>query len=156
MAVKRAFHINVNCTDFERSLEFYRWLGFEIVNDLGEGGNRGIQQGLGMSERPVGRAALLQAVGDDPRGLRIDLIEWKKPRVEGRAYPHLWHAGLARLALLCDNLLELCEQAAERGVELVSAPVIVENPNGTTDGWVCLYDPDGTVIELIQFKNAAA
>ena len=152
MAVTRPFHININCSDFERSLEFYEWLGFRVVNDLGEGGNKGIQQGLAMSERPVGRAALLQA-GDDKRSLRIDLIEWKSPRVEGSAPPNLWTLGFARLAVLCDNLLELCDQAKERGVELVSEPVIVNNPNGTTDGWVCMHDPDGTVIELIQFKN---
>jgi len=63
---------------------------------------------------------------------------------------------MARLAVPCDNLLELCDQAAERGVELVSEPVIVHNKNGTTDGWVCLEDPEGTIIELIQFRDVKA
>lgn len=155
MAVTRPFHININCTDFERSLAFYRWLGFQVVRDLGEGGSRAIQQGLAMPDRPVGRAALLQA-GSDTRSLQIDLIEWKHPRVEGETPKNLWTVGFARLALLCDNLLELCAQAPEQGGELLSEPVIVHNQNGTTDGWVCMRDPDGTVIELIQFKNVEA
>jgi len=152
VGVRRPFHININCTDFDRSLAFYEWLGFRVVNDLGEGGNRAIQQGLAMPERPVGRAALLQA-GDDARSLRIDLIEWKTPRVEGVTPPNLWTVGMARLALICDNLHELCDQAADHGAELLSEPVIVQNRNGTTDGWVCMKDPDGTIIELIQFKD---
>lgn len=153
MGVYRPFHLNINCTDFERSLAFYEWLGFRVVNDLGEGGNASIQQGLAMPERPVGRAALLQ-VGDDQRSLKIDLIEWKSPPVEGATPPNLWTVGMARLALLCDNLFELYDQARERGCPVVSEPVIVENRNGTTDGWFCLEDPDGAVIELIQFRDA--
>ena len=123
MGVRRPFHVNINCTDFQESLAFYEWLGFQVVNDLGEGGSKAIQQGLAMTERPVGRAALLQA-GDDPRSLRIDLIEWKTPRVEGATPPNLWTVGMSRLALICDNLLELCEQAAERGIEVLSEPVM--------------------------------
>jgi len=155
VGVYRPFHININCTDFERTLEFYEWLGFTMVTDLGEGGNRAIQQGLGMAERPVGRAALLQA-GDDSRSLRIDLIEWKVPRVEGATPPNLWTVGMSRLAVLCDNLLELYDQALEREVPVVSEPVLVQNRNETTDGWFCIEDPDGTIIELIQFRNVDA
>lgn len=34
--IEGIFHININVTDFERSLEFYRMLGFRIALDLGE------------------------------------------------------------------------------------------------------------------------
>lgn len=33
------FHINVNCTDFDRSMEFYAKLGFKDVRDLEVVGN---------------------------------------------------------------------------------------------------------------------
>ncbi len=35
--IESIFHININCTNFERSLEFYEKLGFKIIRDLGEG-----------------------------------------------------------------------------------------------------------------------
>ena len=37
--VKGIYHINVNVTNFERSLAFYQLLGFQVVRDLGEVGN---------------------------------------------------------------------------------------------------------------------
>ena len=58
--------------------------------------------------------------------------------------------------MLCDNLLELYDQALEREVPVVSEPVLVQNRNGTTDGSFCMEDPDGTIIELIQFRNVDA
>ncbi|MEI4920849.1 VOC family protein, partial [Klebsiella pneumoniae] len=42
------FHVNINVTDFERSLAFYQKLGFRVVRDLGEGGSAAMGTGLGM------------------------------------------------------------------------------------------------------------
>jgi catechol 2,3-dioxygenase-like lactoylglutathione lyase family enzyme len=39
--VKSVFHVNVNVTDFDRSLAFYKLLGFKLVLDLGEGRTMG-------------------------------------------------------------------------------------------------------------------
>jgi hypothetical protein len=35
--IKSVFHVNINVTDFDRSLAFYRLLGFKVVLDLGGG-----------------------------------------------------------------------------------------------------------------------
>ena len=51
------------------------------------------------------RAALL-SLSDDPRATRLDLIEWKQPRAEGKPYRHLYHTGIARVALFTKNLDE--------------------------------------------------
>lgn len=98
----------MNVTDFERSLAFYQLLDFKIVRDLGEVGNTYLERGLKIP-RLLGRAALLK-VGDDRRSTRLDLIEWKDPKTEGRAYPHLYHAGMARIALVTDTLQALCDK----------------------------------------------
>ena len=37
--IESIFHVNVNCTDFARSLEFYAKLGFKVVRDLEVVGN---------------------------------------------------------------------------------------------------------------------
>jgi glyoxylase I family protein len=151
--VKGIFHININVTNFERSLEFYKLLGFKVVRDLGEGGNKYFERGLKIP-RPVGRAALLM-LGDDKYATRVDLIQWKSPPTEGKPYPHLYHAGVCRVALWTDNLQEVCDQvkaANMEGVEFFSEPQVMKNRDGTNSSFVCFTDPDGTVIELIQFK----
>ena len=148
--IKGIFHVNVNVTDFERSLEFYKRLGFKVVRDLGEGGDKSLERGLGF-QRPVGRAALLM-IGDDKYATRLDLIEWKNPPTEGKPYPHLYHAGINRIALWTDDLQEIYDTLKATGVKFISEPQRMKNSNGTTSSFVCFYDPDGTVIELIQFK----
>src|SRR5262245_37564095 len=82
--VKGIFHININVSNFERSLAFYKRLGFRVVRDLGEGGNKAFERGLQLAN-PVGRAALLM-LGDHKYATRIDLIEWKSPKAEGKPY----------------------------------------------------------------------
>ncbi len=148
--VKGIFHINVNVTDFERSLKFYKQLGFKIVRDLGEGGDKHLERGLGF-QSPVGRAALLM-IGDDKYATRLDLIEWKNPPTEGKPYPHLYHTGINRIALWTDDLQEIYDKLKATGVEFISEPELMKNPTGSTSSFVCFYDPDGTVIELIQFR----
>lgn len=150
--LKGIYHVNVNVTNFERSLEFYRLIGFHVARDLGEVGNKYLERGLRMPHL-LGRAALLQC-GDDKRSTRLDLIEWKNPKPEGKPYPHLWHVGMARIALVTDKLQELYDKvksASMDGVEFFSEPQLIPNPKGGHDSFVCFTDPDGTVIELIQF-----
>ena len=146
--IKSIFHININVTNFERSLEFYKMLGFKVVLDLGEGGNPQFEQGLKIPQGR-GRAALL-LLGDDKRATRIDLIEWKNPKTEGKPYPHLYHAGAARIALWTDNLQKDYEDLKAKGVEFFSEPQILKTGAGDA-GFVCFTDPDGTVLELIAF-----
>ena len=40
MAIKDVFHVNVNCTNLERSQAFYEQVGFKVVVELGLGGGR--------------------------------------------------------------------------------------------------------------------
>lgn len=146
--IKGIFHININVTNFERSLEFYKLLGFQVVKNLGEGGNKYFERGLQIPH-PIGRAALLM-LGDNKYATRIDLIEWKSPKTEGKPYPHLYHAGICRIALWTDNLQEIYEQLKATGTEFLSEPQLM----GDGSSFVCFKDPDGTILELIQFRGA--
>ena len=44
--IESIFHINVNCTNFDRSLEFYQTLGFKVIRDLNEVGSEQLSRGL--------------------------------------------------------------------------------------------------------------
>ncbi len=74
MNLKSIYHININCTNLERSLEFYKLLGFREVVDFGEGGGAEMGNGLRMPADSRARARLLQ-IGEDPYCSHIDLIE---------------------------------------------------------------------------------
>jgi glyoxylase I family protein len=149
--IKSLFHVNVNVTDFDRSLAFYKMLGFKVVLDIGEGPNPGNDVGLNIPNS-VARAALL-SLSDDPRATRLDLIEWKKPRTEGDAYSHLYHTGINRLALFTKNLEEEYERLKAAGVAMVSEPVVIRFGNKAGAKFFCFKDPDGTFLELIEPFN---
>lgn len=146
--IKSIFHINVNVTDFDRSLAFYQMLGFKVVLDLGEGSNPANKKGLGVPDSAM-RAALL-TLGDDPHATRLDLIEWRQPQTEGQAYPHLYHAGPARIALFTKGIDEEYKRLKSQGVKFVSEPITMNFPNGAGGKFCCFRDPDGTVLELIE------
>ena len=138
------YHVNVNCTDLERSLSFYKMLGFEEVYDIPACD----MPGLGL-EPGRGRAKLLR-LGSDPRASLLDLIEWKNPPTTGVPYPHLAHAGIARLCLRVKNLDEMVEYLTAQGIEFLSAPVMPGLAGGKQK-FVCFHDPDGSVLELMEF-----
>ena len=145
--IEGVFHVNVNVTDFERSLEFYKRLGFRVALDLGETSGEELAGPLRLPNAR-GRAALL-ILGDDPRATRIDLIEWKEPRTEGTPYPRLNHAGICRIALRTRDLDRVYADLRASGVEFLSEPGLLPYPGGTAK-FVCFRDPDGTVLELIE------
>src|SRR5882724_2830282 len=85
------YHVNINCTNLERSLAFYQMLGFREVIDI----PAGRIAGLGL-EPAIARAKLLR-LGDDPRSTLIDLIEWQTPNPHGTvrgSRPHRHRAAL--------------------------------------------------------------
>jgi glyoxylase I family protein len=149
--IKSVFHVNINVTDFDRSLAFYRMLGFKVVLDIGEGPNPGNDTGLNIPNS-VARAAL-SSLSDDPRATRIDLIEWKQPRTEGEAPPHLHHTGIARIALFAKNLDDEYQRLKAAGDTMVSEPVVIRFRNKAGAKFFCFKDTDGTFLELIEPFN---
>lgn len=149
--IKSVFHVNINVKNFDRSLDFYKMLGFKVVLDIGAGPNKGNDIGLNIPNS-VARAALL-ALSDDPRATRIDLIEWKQPVTEGAPYAHLYHTGINRLALFTKNIDEEYARLKAAGVEMVSEPVVMSAGRRAGAKFFCFKDPDGTYLELIEPFN---
>jgi glyoxylase I family protein len=146
--IKGIFHIKVNCSNFERSLEFYKMLGFRVEVDIPEGDKSESVKALGFGQGNF-RAAIMQ-IGDDPRSTRLDLLEWKSPRDEEKPYAQLNHLGAARIALFTKDLDKTTEELKAKGVEFISEAVVLRTSAGSAR-FNCFYDPDGTVLELIEF-----
>ena len=144
------FHFTVNATSFERSLAFYRALGFEVLRD-----NRDVvwpafvAENFGM-KRAQGRGALL-ALGTGPEHTRIDLIEWLEPAYDpAPAKP--WSERVPRIiALRTRNVKAAYEALRARGIEFLTEPRSLDPKSGIV-AVVCCRDPDGLIVELIEYE----
>lgn len=147
MAIKDVFHVNVNCTDLERSRAFYELVGFKVVVELGVGGTTEMLAGLGLPPGKSAKAVLMMLEPDKPRGTRLDLIQWIDPPTQGTTMPDLTHVGMARIALWTIGIDAEYERLKAAGVEFLSPPVTMTG----TVRFCCFPDPDGTILELIDF-----
>lgn len=151
MAVTGLVHFNVNCSDYERSRSFYEALGFREIWQVPETNTPEVAAAVGMPPYRV-RGALLALEGSSPP-LVIDLLEWKEPRDESPPYPHLYHYGIARIALATDDMDGDMAKLRAAGADFISEPAQMPAATGSSARFVCFKDPDGTVLELVE--NAA-
>lgn len=148
MAITGLVHVNINCSNFERSLEFYSWLGFEKILDVAPTNTPEVAAAVGMPPYRVKGALLSLKTGKRP--FVIDLLEWQEPRDPHPPYPHLYHLGVARIALATDDLDAQMASLEAKGVVFLSQPATVTMAGQPATRFVCFKDPDGTVLELVQ------
>lgn len=147
------FHVNLNCRDLDRSRAFYELIGFRVVNDFGTDAQSFAEIGLPPILRlpeDCDARAVLMALSDDPRATRLDLIEWKRPESEYVAKGDLARIGLGRLCLKVRDCCELHDKLEAAGHEPCSAPLEIVM-GGSRQLVFCVDDPDGTVVEFMQF-----
>lgn len=144
-------HANVNCSDFTVSRAFYERLGFHVVWEVPTVGGPAVAAAVGLPPYRV-RGAVM-ALHGDVRSTMIDLLEWQEPRGEGPPYPSLDHVGIARLAFATSDLAADVVELAAAGVTFVSEAVTIAGPSGDPVTFVCFHDPDGTVLELVQYGS---
>jgi len=83
--IEGIFHVNINCSNLEHSVAFYKMLGFNVVQDMPSGGGPKLDKGMGLTN--IRCKGVLMAIGKDPRSTLLDLIEWEAPKTEGKPYP---------------------------------------------------------------------
>ena len=148
MAITGLVHVNVNCSDYDRSLAFYERLGFRELWRVPETNAPEVAAAVAMPPYRV-KGALVALEGGN-RPFVIDLLEWKQPRDESPPYPHLYHLGIARIALASDDLDGDMARLAAAGVRFLSEPASLAPSSGSRVRFVCFEDPDGTVLELVE------
>ena len=149
-SLESIFHFTVTASDFERSLEFYRTLGFRVLRD-----NRDViwpgyvARQLGLVEAQ-GRGALL-AIGESEQHTRLDLIEWLAPRHPDPAASIPIERRIPRiLALRTRNVRAARRELTARGIAFQTEPR-GPDPETGIEAVVCCRDPDGLVVELIEY-----
>ncbi len=146
-------HININVRSLDRSVAFYRKLGFEIFIPgipylaLGDADPArplpdAAATALGLTAGTRGRACIMQLDDGFPK---IDLTEFTD---EQRREPlNNADLGLVRICLVTEDLRRDVAHLKSEGVEFISEPQA--GHDGLADVAVC-KDPDGTLIELLQ------
>ena len=109
MPVHRIFHVNINCTNLERSRAFYELVGFKIRLDTGLRPGGPDRAGIGMSPESLNRVAMMVLDDDNEAATLIDLMEWIEPPAHGepthrRPGSDLAHIGYARMALMTTGM----------------------------------------------------
>ena len=151
-SVTSLYHTVVNVTDLDRSIAFYRTLGFEVLDD-----RRDVEwpdfvgRNFGM-RRAQGRGVLM-FLPEDPDGPMIDLIEWvdPKPAEPDPAVPPDLRVPRI-LAFRTRNVRAAYDALKAAGIELTNEFTGPFEDLGVR-GVFCCKDPDGTVIELIELAS---
>ena len=148
MNINGLVHVNINCSDFDRSLRFYELLGFQKVVDVPPKNTPEVAAAVGMPPNTVKGALLILQNSKTPQ--KIDLLEWLEPTDNRPPYPNLYHLGIARIALSTNDLDSDIAFLKSEGVEFLSDPATVKIENQPETRFICFKDPDGTILELVE------
>ena len=146
-------HININVRNLDRSVEFYRKLGFEVFipaipylaidsTTQPQPLPAGAATALGVPPETRGRACIMQLDDGFPK---LDLTEFAG--VQQSEPLKNSDLGVVRICLITENLGRDVERLKSEGVEFISGPQA--GHKDLADVAVC-KDPDGTLIELLQ------
>jgi catechol 2,3-dioxygenase-like lactoylglutathione lyase family enzyme len=142
------WHVNVNCSDLDRSLPFY-------ANALGH--TQGIhtappvaQPGAGFGLDQARWDAWVLFGADGPTGGWIDLLEWQEPKPTGSPPAQLVERGYQRIGVVVPDLDATVGKMRDVGGSVWSEPFAQTQNSAAEVRHVMVSDPDGAAVELIE------
>ena len=157
--IRQMVHANICVRDMEKTIPFYEMLGFEVFADQIFEPGAGVWRGLGLDENRRFRAVFMKIPGDNPVPF-LDIIQFLDRPTAGETYPALDNVGIAPLCFEVADIEAVASHLQAQGVEFVGPVSPYEPPRGVAPSGVeakflCVRDPDGTVIEYAQFAHDA-
>jgi catechol 2,3-dioxygenase-like lactoylglutathione lyase family enzyme len=147
MTVLRFSHVGICVSDLERSLAFWRELGFREVKRLDVAGDASDTL-LGLHDVD------LRAVFLERDGVRIELLCYAAPGHRGVGEPRPMNAlGLTHLSLRVDDLDATLAALEQAGGRVLHATRVFNEELACSA--VFVTDPDGTRVELIEGSAGA-
>ena len=135
-------HVNINVSDLGRSIEFYERIGFQVMHRLDGKGSETMGEA-------TSRGAVMSLSNDPRASCKIELLKWTPGENEPPPERSPYQVGVSRIAIRTKNLLETVKELESRGVEFLSAPHEIDVVGAKR--YVLFRDPDGTLLELIEF-----
>ena len=143
MGIKRIYHVGVNCIDMQRSTKFYSGqLGLHatpitIPEHLRAMYDPAIKKIMGMEvDGKVDFEPYFLLGQETQDATYIDFIQWKNPPTVGRPHERLTNVGIARVALLVDDIDAMYERLVSEGTHCLSDPkTLVTHPATNSAAW---------------------
>lgn len=140
--------VNINVSDLQTSLAWYQRFGFEVTRRLAPTEDLSVARAMGFDVPLRLSGAVLTHPND---GSSLELVQWHQPYDPSPPYPlPVNHIGMHRLAFLTTDIEGDTAALKAAGVKFVSP--ITPCCSGP-DSWgsiVAFFDPDGTVVELVE------
>ena len=145
----RFSHVGICVTDVEASLRFYQdFLGFQPVHELEIQGKATAQ--LLRLEKVELRAVFLER-----DGVRIELLHYATPGHIGEPAPRAMNQiGLTHLSIQVEDIDEALAGVEPAGGRVLKETIVSVEQTGARA--VFITDPDGTLIELVQWPTPTA
>jgi catechol 2,3-dioxygenase-like lactoylglutathione lyase family enzyme len=152
IGVSRVFHLNVNCSDMERSLGFYRdLLGLDqqirTVSPEQDGA------AFGLPRVAWDAWIMLDERGYD--GVVLDLLEWQTPRPTGAPATAANTLGFSRVGFTVGDVDATYERLHDAGIRSFGPPHAVDLQGAPAFSALTVLDPDGTMVELVGSPGTA-
>jgi catechol 2,3-dioxygenase-like lactoylglutathione lyase family enzyme len=143
--------IGIAVTDLERSMTFYQAsLGFDIVVVASHTAFSGlVDEVSGCTQTEVRSCVLATGKG---RGM-LEIFEVLKPRGRSIPFGTRWgDFGYLQACLYRHDIQEMTTKGEARGIELLAAPQIIDDPEHP-GVFMYVRDPDGVPVELVNFRK---
>jgi glyoxylase I family protein len=149
-------HININCTDIQRSIAFYEKFGFQVIHVIGED-TKGLDPDGDLMAGAGGYRGshcrgVIMSLGDHPRcWTKLELLQYTRPATGPEPERSLFQVGYCRMAIRCRDIRGEVARLKALGVEFEN-----EVETSRTVGalsYAFARDPDGTVVELLELHR---
>ena len=141
-------HVNVNASDFERSSAWYQMFGYQPVAELASTESGAVAKAMGLAAHFEIKGARFEHPED---GSALQIVQWLQPYDPERAYPlPVNHLGLHRMAYATSDIEADVATLKAQGVEFVSPITPCCSGPDSPGSIVAFYDPDGTIVELVE------
>jgi glyoxylase I family protein len=142
-------HIGITVRNMDRALRFYRdLLGLKVLGDITIEGD---EADILTREKGVKLRVVYLRSEKDLKGPPLELLHFVEPAGDGKGpYPRLTNPGITEVAFWVRDIEQTYSELGTRGVKFLSPPQLFELEGYGKAKAVYFWDPDGTILELIQ------
>tara|TARA_A100001037_G_scaffold305895_1_gene347939 strand:+ start:1053 stop:2177 length:1125 start_codon:yes stop_codon:yes gene_type:complete len=146
--IDRLGAITINVSDYQRSASWYKMLGYALTEKLDSTESLEVAKAMGFDQPFEIIGGLFTHTQD---GSQLKIIEWLSPRDNTPPYGiPINHIGIHRIAFSTSDIEADVEMLKQNGVTMISPITPCCSGDDSWGGIVAFYDPDGTVIELVE------